>query len=80
MDKLKKAERVLVSQGKSKLLAQSALAPYLDRLAALCGDDGKVVADTPAKFEAIWFEHIDKLNAAKATDETTDEQDTELEE
>lgn len=72
MNKLKKAERVLVSQGRSKLLASSTMAQYVDRLAALCNDDGTLKPDTPARFEAVWYEHIDRLNELKATDAETE--------
>lgn len=70
MNQLQKAQRVLISQGKSKLLAETTLKDYQSRLAALCDSDGKVSPDAPAAFLAIWSEHCE---AMKATDETTDE-------
>lgn len=72
LTELQRAERVLTSQGMSRLLARTALASYLDRLAELCSAEGVLASDAKTRFAAIWQEHVLLLNEQKATDETTD--------
>ncbi len=66
-DRIGRAKRVLVSQGKAPSLADSSMSQYVDRLAALCSETGVLVGGAPAQFQRIWFEHVDELNKQKAT-------------
>lgn len=72
MDKLTKAKRVLNSQGRSVLLAEGSMSDYVDRLAALCDNHGKVVADAPERFASLWYEYTASLDTMKATDQDTE--------
>ena len=68
LNKLQRARRVLVSQGKAPVLAESSLSSRLDEIAALCSESGQVSASAASQFERIWHEHVMELNAQKATD------------
>lgn len=72
-DRIGRAKRVLISQGKAPSLADSSMSQYVDQLASLCTESGVVSRDAPAQFQRIWYAHVDQLNKAKATCAETEE-------
>lgn len=72
-DLIGRAKRVLNSQGKSMTLADSSMRQYVGELAALCSETGVLSRDAPARFQRIWFKHVEELNKQKASCAETEE-------